>query len=177
MDVDIEVFYTCVHRCSLSWVELGGVRPPNDCWCILSTKLCTFSRSHNDTYLPHAVNCGRFCFWRRQFVVFCLYEYLGNRWTDLCQIHTEDVFGPPQGLVWRLRSKSPWTKLAFFFPFGGMRAVYVWQNIFSPLPDAEVRNWSRSAAAKKLIRIKCLWRRSRPSPMGSAPMVWRCFCR
>jgi len=71
MDVDIEVFYTCVHRCSLSWVELGGVRPPNDCWCILSTKLCTFSRSHNDTYLPHAVNCGRFCFWRRQFVVFC----------------------------------------------------------------------------------------------------------
>jgi len=22
--------------------------------------------------LPHAVNCGRFCFWRRQSVVFCL---------------------------------------------------------------------------------------------------------
>jgi len=48
--------------------------------------------------LPHAVKCGRFCFWRRQSVVFCVcMKYLGNRWTDLRQIHTEDVFRPSLG--------------------------------------------------------------------------------
>ena len=52
-----------------------------------------------------AVNCGRFCFWRRQSVVFCFsMKYLGNRWTGLGQIHTEDVvFGPSLGRVWRSR--------------------------------------------------------------------------
>jgi len=32
-------------------------------------------------------------------------NYLGNRWTDLRQIHTEAVFGPSLGHVWRSRSK------------------------------------------------------------------------
>jgi len=32
--------------------------------------------------------------------------YLGNRWTDLQQIHTEDMFGPSLGRVWRSRSIS-----------------------------------------------------------------------
>ena len=46
-------------------------------------------------------------FWRRQSVVFCLcMKCLGNRWTDLRQIHTEDVFGPSLGQVWRSRSKA-----------------------------------------------------------------------
>jgi len=40
------------------------------------TKLCNslnFDPAIHDClcYLPHAVNCGRFCFWRRQFV-FCV---------------------------------------------------------------------------------------------------------
>jgi len=55
--------------------------------------------------LPHALNPGRFCFWRRQSVVFfslCM-KYLGNRWMDLRQIHTEDVSGLSLG-VWRSRS-------------------------------------------------------------------------
>ena len=57
-------------------------------------------------FLPHAVNCGRFCFWRHQSVVFCLcMKYLGNRWTDLRHIHTEDACGPSLGRVWRSRSK------------------------------------------------------------------------
>ena len=35
-------------------------------------------------------------FWRS--VTFCLcMKYLGNRWTDLRQIHMEDVFGPSLG--------------------------------------------------------------------------------
>jgi len=32
-------------------------------------------------------------------------KYLGNRWTDLRQIHTEDVFGPSLGQVWTLKVK------------------------------------------------------------------------
>jgi len=31
------------------------------------------------------------------------------------------------------RSRSPGTKTVFFVPFGSLRAVYVWQNIFTPL--------------------------------------------
>jgi len=58
-----------------------------------------------DELLPRAVNCVRFCFWRCLWV-FCLcMKYLGNRWTDVRQIHTEDVFGASLGRVWRSRSK------------------------------------------------------------------------
>jgi len=51
--------------------------------------------------------------------------------TDLRQIHTEDVFGPSLGGVWMSRSKvkcqgQQGQKTAFFGPFGGLRAVYVW---------------------------------------------------
>jgi len=50
-------------------------------------------------FTTRRVNCGRFSFWRRQSV-FCLcMKYLGNRWTDLRHIHTEDVFGPSLGRV------------------------------------------------------------------------------
>jgi len=51
-------------------------------------------------------------------------KYLGNRSTDLRQIHTEDVFGTSLGRVWRSRSKVKVTrgKTAFFGPFGGLRA-------------------------------------------------------
>jgi len=38
------------------------------------------------------------------FFSLCM-KYFGNRWTDLRQIHMEDVFGPSLGRVWRSRSK------------------------------------------------------------------------
>jgi len=38
------------------------------------------------------------------FVCLCA-KYLLNHWTDLSQIHTEDVFGRSLGWVWMLRSK------------------------------------------------------------------------
>ena len=48
----------------------------------------------------------KFCFWRRQSVVFCLcMKYLGNCWTDLRQIRVQGVFGPSLGWVWRSKSK------------------------------------------------------------------------
>jgi len=51
-------------------------------------------------------------------------NYLGNRWTDLRQIHTDNVFrsnefeGQGQG--------HQEQKTAFFVPVGRLRAVYVW---------------------------------------------------
>jgi len=53
------------------------------------------------------MNCGRFCFFGAVSLwFFCLcMKHLGNRWTDLRQIHTQDVFGPSLGRVWRPRSK------------------------------------------------------------------------
>ena len=48
---------------------------------------------------------------------FCLcMKYLGNRWTDLHQIHKEDVFGPSLGPVWRSTSRSPETCLLYTSP-------------------------------------------------------------
>jgi len=45
------------------------------------------------------------------FVFFCLWiNYLGNRWTDLRQVHSEDVFGPSLGRVWMSRSKIKVTR-------------------------------------------------------------------
>jgi len=56
-------------------------------------------------------------------------RYLGNRWTDLQQIHTDDMFGTSLGWVWRSRSKVKITrhkKRHFFGPFSGLRAVCAW---------------------------------------------------
>jgi len=46
-------------------------------------------------------------------------KYLRNRWTDLHQIYTKDVFGPSLGRVWRSRSKVkvPGVKNGIFRPF------------------------------------------------------------
>jgi len=61
-------------------------------------------------YLPHAVNCVRFCFWHCLWL-FCLcMKYLWNRWTDLRQIHMKDVFGPSLGGPWGSRSKVKVTR-------------------------------------------------------------------
>jgi len=62
-------------------------------------------------FLPHAVNCGRFCFSCYRSMVFCLYmKYLRNRWTDLYHICAEDMFSPSLRRVWRSRSKVKVTR-------------------------------------------------------------------
>ena len=73
--------------------------------------------------LPHSLlYCGRFCFFLIPSVCgdffVCVWSILGNPWTDLRQIPTEDVFGPLLGQLWRLRSKVNVTrdKMAFFGP-------------------------------------------------------------
>ena len=72
------------------------------------------------------MNCVRFCFWRCLWP-FCLcMKYPGNRWTDLRQIHTEDVFSPLLGRVWRSKVKGKGhqeQKRYFRLNFGGLHAV------------------------------------------------------
>ena len=53
----------------------------------------------------------------------------------LSQIHTEDLLGPSLKRVWMSRSKVKVTrdKNVIFWPFRGLRAVYVWENLFSLL--------------------------------------------
>ena len=64
--------------------------------------------------------------------VFCLCtKYLGNRQTDLRQIHTEDVCYHMLGGVGRSRSKvkgqcHKGQTTAIFGSFAGLHAVYVW---------------------------------------------------
>ena len=71
---------------------------------------CWANRFVSLSSLAHAVNCVRFCFWRCLWV-FCLrMKYIRNRWTDLLQIHREDVFGHSLGRVWRSRSKVKVTR-------------------------------------------------------------------
>jgi len=45
-------------------------------------------------------------FFRAVSLVFLFeYEIYRERWTDLRQIHKEDMFGPSLGQVWRSRSE------------------------------------------------------------------------
>jgi len=76
----------------------------------------------------HAVNCRRFCFWRRQSVVFCVWNISGTierictKFTQkICLIPCSDEF---EGQM----SRSPGTKTAVF---GGLCVACVWWNIFS----------------------------------------------
>ena len=71
-------------------------------------------------------------------LVFCLcMKYLRNRWTDLHQIHTEDVFGPSLGRGWRSQSKIKVTrdKSVIFQPFrrlacGFCLVKHLWPLVF-----------------------------------------------
>jgi len=50
---------------------------------------------------------------------------------DLRHIHRENVFGPSLRRL-KVKGQGHWDKkMAFFGPFGSLRAVYVWLNIFS----------------------------------------------
>jgi len=78
-------------------------------------------RSYYRCFLPHAVNCGRFCFWRRQSAVsfWFVYEISLEPLNGFAQILTEDVFGPSFGRVGRPRStvKVTVNRNGIFRPF------------------------------------------------------------
>jgi len=60
----------------------------------------------------HLYSEGRPSCWASAHILVCLcMKYLGNLWTDLHQIHMEDVFGPSLGRVWMWRSKVKVTQV------------------------------------------------------------------
>jgi len=57
---------------------------------------------------------------------------LGNHWMDLCQIHTEEVFGPLLGWVWRSKVKVIRDKKWHFLALSAAWVQFVWYlvNLF-----------------------------------------------
>ena len=89
----------------LSWSSCKNIRLMWRCHSV-RYYLCHFWWRYILTaFLPHAVNGSglrKVLFLAPSICDFCLcMKYLGNCWTDLRQIHTEDVFGPLHGRVWR----------------------------------------------------------------------------
>ena len=77
---------------------------PELCFPLHSPYIFEPSRYHTQFLVPSV--CGFLCM-----------RCLGNRWTDLCQIHTEDVFGPTLGRVWRSKVKVTRDKKMKFSAF------------------------------------------------------------
>jgi len=68
-------------------------------------------------WLPHAVNCGRFCFGAVcDFFCLCM-KYLRSCWTDLRQIYRKEVFGLSLGRVWRFKGQGHQGQKRHFWPF------------------------------------------------------------
>ena len=74
------------------------------------------------------MNCVRFCFGAVCDFCLCM-KYFGNRWTDLRQIHMEDVIDPLLRHVWMSRSVVKGqghhgTKTAFFGAVACVRFMF-----------------------------------------------------
>jgi len=93
-------------------------------WCSLQSDLFYNSKF----YLVSCITTCSELQWKVLFLElsvcgFCLCVNLGNHWTDLRQIHMEDMFDSSLRRGWR--SRSPGTKTTFFGLFGGLPAVYI----------------------------------------------------
>jgi len=71
--------------------------------CVVAMRRCnhgsSFTRVSGDIFFLALY------MWRQNNDIFPGTKYFWNRWTDLRQIHGEDVFGPSLGRVWMSRSK------------------------------------------------------------------------
>jgi len=78
--------------------------------------MCPHGRAHSRHHTIEPSACGGDAFLCQITLTTCFFcmrmKYLGNGWTYLCQIHTEDVFGPSPSLgwVWMSRSKVKVTR-------------------------------------------------------------------
>jgi len=116
----ISLIRYCTSCSMVRVVDLGSVcTPVHESLVALgraSGRSCSFAPEEVPVFtcLLHAVKCIRFYFWYCLWL-FCLcMKCPRNCWTDLHQIHREDVFGFSLRRVWR--SRSPWTK-RHFWPF------------------------------------------------------------
>jgi len=80
----------------------------------------------NLIFLPHAVSCGRFCFWRLQSVGFfvCVWNISGTA-ERICAKFTQKTWLVPRSDEFEGHQGQ---KTAFS---SGLCVVYVWWNIFS----------------------------------------------
>jgi len=115
---------------SLSKCDFSDSCATNDNLFTTDTQRRAVSRRQISLLLPHAVNCGRFCFWRRQSVVSFLFVYqISGTAERICDKFTRNTCLVPRSNEFEgqgQRSRSPRTKTAFFGPLGGLRAVYFW---------------------------------------------------
>ena len=80
-------------------------------------------------WLPHSVNCVRFCFGDVCDFIFCSVRNISGTAERICAKFTGKMCLVPRSDKFEgqdQRPRSPRTKTAFFGPFGGLRAVYVW---------------------------------------------------
>jgi len=81
-------------------------------------------------FLLHAVNCVRFCFWHCDFFV-CVWNIPGTA-ERICAKFTQKTCLVPHSHEFEGQGHQG-QKTAFFGPFSGLHAAYVWWNIFSLL--------------------------------------------
>ena len=129
----LTVFWTLFHQSVLLSFSVFDFVYGKQCHGIVISNHTVINHVFLSRYLLHAVNSSKLrkvLFWRRQCVGFCLFVYEISReggaaeW--MCKIHTEDMFGPSLGWVWRWKSKAKVTrdKTAFLGPFGSLCAVF-----------------------------------------------------
>jgi len=124
-------YVLCVDDCQCAfWFVLLHTCPsgPRACEVHLQARCCTRQPNLALVYIARS-ELRKVLFFAPSVCVFCLCtKYLGNCWTDLRQIHLEEVFGPSIGRVWRSGSKVKVSrdKNGIFRPFGGLREVCVW---------------------------------------------------
>ena len=113
------LLYTCwCNRSSYLHARLSLSAGSIHTCCLCSTRVYVlFSHFHH--FLPHAVNCGRFCFWRRQSLVFLfVYEIISQKLLNgfapnsrgtarECLVPRSDEFEGQVLKVKGQRSKSP----------------------------------------------------------------------
>ena len=116
-------------------------------------------------FLLHAVNCVRFCFWHCDFFV-CVWNIPGTA-ERICAKFTQKTCLVPHSHEFEGQGHQG-QKTAFFGPFSGLHAAYVWWNIFSLLfffkfcsyltgSLTQSYRWHYASIQCKKIRVTVTW--------------------
>jgi len=136
------------------------------------TKLCNslnFDPAIHDClcYLPHAVNCGRFCFWRRQFV-FCVCVFVYEIYRKPLNGFAPNSHG--RRVTWTsLKVKVKGHKKQHFRPFWWPACGLYLVKYFQPLVQNCVQLWSRHVIIWPILLLWCM----RSAYFPSLKLCWR----
>jgi len=131
-------------------------------------------------FLLHAVNCVRFCFWHCDFFV-CVWNIPGTA-ERICAKFTQKTCLVPHSHEFEGQGHQG-QKTAFFGPFSGLHAAYVWWNIFSLLfffkfcsyltgSLTQSYRWHYASIQCKKIRVTVTW-----TTTGYNSLRWALFHR